>query len=122
VTATNHAELLDRAVWRRFQLRLGFPQPTSKQVAVFLDRKVRSWPNIPRMSANKMAARLGSVSYAEALDFCQNVRRREILSLGALGVDTAVEAELSIWDQRVKAQEDDGDPTRNATTESYSGG
>ena len=27
VAATNHAELLDRAVWRRFQLRLSLPQP-----------------------------------------------------------------------------------------------
>ena len=28
VTATNHPELLDRAVWRRFQLRLNLPAPT----------------------------------------------------------------------------------------------
>lgn len=31
VTATNHAELLDRAVWRRFQLRLALPAPTVTQ-------------------------------------------------------------------------------------------
>src|SRR6185369_10938207 len=29
-TATNHPELLDRAVWRRFQLRLELPPPTRK--------------------------------------------------------------------------------------------
>ena len=28
VTATNHPELLDRAVWRRFQLRLHLPPPS----------------------------------------------------------------------------------------------
>ena len=32
VTATNHPELLDRAVWRRFQLRLELPPPTRAQV------------------------------------------------------------------------------------------
>lgn len=30
VTATNHPELLDRAVWRRFQLRLELPPPPPK--------------------------------------------------------------------------------------------
>ena len=32
VTATNHPELLDRAVWRRFQLRLELPHPTPKEI------------------------------------------------------------------------------------------
>lgn len=32
MAATNHAELLDRAVWRRFQLRLEVPQPTKAQI------------------------------------------------------------------------------------------
>ena len=32
VTATNHPELLDRAVWRRFQLRLELPRPTPKEI------------------------------------------------------------------------------------------
>ncbi len=39
VAATNHAELLDRAVWRRFQLRLALPQPSHDALAVFLDRQ-----------------------------------------------------------------------------------
>ena len=34
VAATNHQELLDRAVWRRFQLRLELPPPTSAQVEI----------------------------------------------------------------------------------------
>jgi SpoVK/Ycf46/Vps4 family AAA+-type ATPase len=33
VAATNHAELLDRAVWRRFQLRLALPQPSRETLA-----------------------------------------------------------------------------------------
>ncbi|TIS95391.1 MAG: AAA family ATPase, partial [Mesorhizobium sp.] len=43
IAATNHAELLDRAVWRRFQLRLGFPAPDKKQIEVFLDRVISHW-------------------------------------------------------------------------------
>ena len=39
VAATNYAELLDRAVWRRFQLRLALPQPSLDALAVFFDRQ-----------------------------------------------------------------------------------
>src|ERR1700691_136147 len=36
VTATNHPELLDRAVWRRFQLKLELARPTREQVTEWL--------------------------------------------------------------------------------------
>ncbi|WP_269057578.1 AAA family ATPase, partial [Streptococcus pneumoniae] len=32
IAATNHPELLDRAAWRRFQLRCELPAPTPSQV------------------------------------------------------------------------------------------
>jgi SpoVK/Ycf46/Vps4 family AAA+-type ATPase len=38
VAATNHAELLDRAVWRRFQLRLAMPAPTKVELTKFFVR------------------------------------------------------------------------------------
>jgi SpoVK/Ycf46/Vps4 family AAA+-type ATPase len=38
IAATNHSELLDRAVWRRFELRLSLPAPTEKQIAAFISR------------------------------------------------------------------------------------
>src|SRR5205807_4472344 len=38
ITATNHPELLDRAVWRRFQVRLHLPPPTPAQIAEWFRR------------------------------------------------------------------------------------
>src|SRR6266566_2430761 len=38
VTATNHPELLDRAVWRRFQIRVSLPKPGHKEVQTWLER------------------------------------------------------------------------------------
>ena len=102
IAATNHAELLDRAVWRRFQMRLSFPAPDRKLLELFLDRTLGSWPDLPRMTVKKLATGLGSVSYAEALDFCQNVRRRQILGLGAISVDEALDKELELWKSRVR--------------------
>jgi SpoVK/Ycf46/Vps4 family AAA+-type ATPase len=101
IAATNHAELLDRAVWRRFQLRLDFPAPDRSMVAAFLERAMASWPAKPDIAAVELARKLGPVSYAEALDFCQNTRRRQVLGLGEVTVGEAVEVELNLWASRV---------------------
>lgn len=104
VAATNHAELLDRAVWRRFQLRLGFPAPDRKMIEVFLDRVVSQWPEQPKLSVRSVAGKLGLVSYAEVIDFCQNVRRRQILGLGEISIDDALRGELGLWASRVRPE------------------
>lgn len=101
VAATNHGELLDRAVWRRFQMRLSMPAPKKNEIAVFLDRIISGWPDTPKLAISRLAGRLGAVSYAEALDFCQNVRRRQILGLGEVSIDEAMRAELDLWTSRV---------------------
>jgi SpoVK/Ycf46/Vps4 family AAA+-type ATPase len=117
IAATNHAELLDRAVWRRFQIRLAFPAPDRKHVEVFLDRIISSWPTIPRLPAQKIASKLGPVSYAEALDFCQNARRRHILGLGEVGIDDALATELDLWSSRVRPEALDGERSEQASLE-----
>jgi SpoVK/Ycf46/Vps4 family AAA+-type ATPase len=116
IAATNHAELLDRAVWRRFQLRLSFPAPDRKQIEVFLETIMSSWPARPALSPAKLATRLGRVSFAEALDFCQNVRRRHILGLGELGVDEAMRKELELWAARVRPEAINGGGSNQAAT------
>jgi AAA+ superfamily predicted ATPase len=101
VAATNHGELLDRAVWRRFQMRLSLPAPKKNEISVFLDRIVSGWPDAPKMPLSRIGSRLGAVSYAEALDFCQNVRRRQILGLGEVSIDDALRVELDLWTSRI---------------------
>ncbi|MGV2129471.1 AAA family ATPase [Agrobacterium vitis] len=101
IAATNHAELLDRAVWRRFQMRLSFPAPDRQRIEGFLDKIIAQWPDLPKASSKTISAKLGPVSFAEALDFCQNVRRRQILGLGELSVDEALRSELDLWATRV---------------------
>lgn len=110
IAATNHAELLDRAVWRRFQLKISFPAPQIAEIAHFIERIYASWPERPSMSATSLAKKIEATSYAEVIDFCQNVRRRQILSLGELRSDTAVMAELEFWSARVKPENIYGRP------------
>ena len=104
IAATNHSELLDRAVWRRFQLRIAFPAPQMKEVAVFLEKIMASWPELPKMSTLTLTSRLNATSYAEARDFCQNVRRRHILGLGTTSIDSVIKDELDLWAARVKPE------------------
>jgi SpoVK/Ycf46/Vps4 family AAA+-type ATPase len=101
IAATNHGELLDRAVWRRFQMRLAMPAPRKAEIVVFLDRIMSNWAEVPSLPLPKIATKLGNVSYAEALDFCQDVRRRQILGLGEISVNAALQAELDLWAKRV---------------------
>lgn len=104
LAATNHGELLDRAVWRRFQIRLGFPAPGASQIAAFINRIIGSWPEKSHLVGQEISAILGAVSYAEALDFCQTVRRRHILALGGLSIDDALRSELDLWPSRVNSE------------------
>jgi SpoVK/Ycf46/Vps4 family AAA+-type ATPase len=120
VAATNHAELLDRAVWRRFQMRLSFPAPDRKGVEVLIDRIVSRWPQAPKMSHGALAAKLGLLNFSEVLDFCQNVRRREILGLGETGIDEALKKELDIWQSRVRPEVTDDGRSKQAVAKSHS--
>jgi len=116
IAATNHAELLDRAVWRRFQIRLEFPQPSKKDVENYLQRVIARWPMAPSLSITKIAAGIGNVSYAEALDFCQTVRRRQILSLGEVDINEAIRVEIELWRSRVRPEQLDGKRLQQTVT------
>jgi MoxR-like ATPase len=116
IAATNHAELLDRAVWRRFQMRLGFPSPDRQMIASYLERTLAAWPERPSAAPVDIADKLGPVSYAEALDFCQNVRRRQILGLGETRIDAALKIEIDLWSSRVNPGEQDAERSRQTVT------
>ncbi len=115
IAATNHAELLDRAVWRRFQLRLAFPAPQTSEISAFLQKIMESWSEKPKVSAMTLAEQLGALSYAEARDFCQNVRRRHILGLGEIDIHSAINTELDLWVTRVKPEVANADRFQQAT-------
>ncbi|MEY8013743.1 AAA family ATPase [Mycobacterium servetii] len=81
ICATNHGELLDRAAWRRFQLRLTLDPPSRAQATEFLEKlRVRLGGSLglaPRTLADKLAG----ASYAEIEEFAQDVMRRYVLTL-----------------------------------------
>ncbi|MGN6496893.1 MAG: AAA family ATPase [Tsuneonella sp.] len=102
IAATNHAELLDRAVWRRFQLRIDMPLPSTSSMAVLIDRFFYSWPEDAGVTATVVANEMGQTSFAEVFEFCQNIRRRHILSQGQESLRSIVGQELKLWTTRIK--------------------
>lgn len=43
LAATNHPDLLDPAVWRRFEMVLNFPLPTAEQINQFIQRLLKGY-------------------------------------------------------------------------------
>lgn len=103
VAATNHSELLDRAVWRRFQLRLRLPEPMYRDLGRYFDRFLTSVEVVGRhISGAAIAKRLGRISFAEAEEFVLDVRRRSVLSLGQTTGRNLVEEQLKLWEKRAR--------------------
>lgn len=51
IGATNHEEMLDRAVLRRFDVNWKLPLPTAEMIAAWLERFSKRYPDIPILSA-----------------------------------------------------------------------
>ena len=81
IAATNHETLLDRAAWRRYQLRLTLPLPTRNNLEawfkLFCERSNFNFGFEPSTLAKKLLGK----SYAEAEEFALSVYRQYVLQL-----------------------------------------
>lgn len=102
VTASNHPELLDRAVWRRFQVRLELPKPAPAQIEVWLSRFLSRLPSDPGVTPKTIAQRLKGLSFAEIEDFGTDVQRRVALAGPNSDAKQIVNQCLSQWSKRIR--------------------
>lgn len=103
VTATNHAELLDRAVWRRFELRLRLPPPGQKQVDEFLKSLFAGFRLAQGYKPTGLSKQLRGGTFSEIEDFFRDVTRRAIMSGPEPDVTAIVRERVAAWRQRVAA-------------------
>ncbi len=80
VTATNHPELLDRAVWRRFQLRLHLPSPGPAEISEWLCRFEQRVGQEFGRSITSLASELSGASFGEVEEFALGVLRQQVLA------------------------------------------
>lgn len=100
VTASNHPELLDRAVWRRFQIRLELPAPTPKQIAEWLCKFEKRTGLKLGISPQDLAQSLKGSSFSEIEEFGSDVLRRIALNQFEADARRIVEQSLKQWQKR----------------------
>ncbi len=104
VTATNHAELLDRAVWRRFELRLRLPPPGLRQIEQFLKQLFAAFQFGDDLNPKGLAGHLKGATYSEIEDVFHDISRRAILDGPEPDVAKIVRERIAAWGRRVKAK------------------
>ncbi|MFD0930687.1 AAA family ATPase [Methylophilus glucosoxydans] len=100
ITATNHAELLDRAVWRRFQLRLSLPAPTLEQVVTWFKNFEAKVGIKLGVSSTVLAKQFKPVNFAELEQFGEDIFRRYVLGLPSGNMKSIVNSRLHQWRKR----------------------
>ena len=102
VTASNHPELLDRAVWRRFQIRLELPMPGHQEILTWLRQFESRTGYEMDYSIERLACKLQGLSFAEVEDFGLDVVRRAVLSQPKTDMKSIVRDRLSQLGGRVR--------------------
>ncbi len=100
VTASNHPELLDHAVWRRFQIRLELPAPKQGQIEEWFRRFEKRTGHPLGQTPRSLAQSLKGLSFAEIEDFGTDVMRRVALSQADADVKKIVGQCLEQWKKR----------------------
>jgi hypothetical protein len=96
IGATNHAELLDRAAWRRFELRLELATPTTKQLISYFSDQLDQLEGSHGYTPKRLCETVSPRSFSEAEAFFLDVKRRFVLAQGNRELQ-------SILDDRIKA-------------------
>ncbi len=97
--ATNHPELLDRATWRRFQIKLELGRPTDDQMTEYFAHRLKEFDEKSGYTAKRLRSAVSPKSFSEAEDFFLDLHRRYALAQGGLTFRTLVK-------DRVKARND----------------
>lgn len=102
VAATNHPELLDRATWRRFEIKLELGRPNEDQMTEYFSYRLREFDEKSGYTAKRLRIAVAPRSFSEAEDFFLDLHRRFALAQGNLTFRTLVK-------DRVNARNDLGD-------------
>ena len=105
IGATNHPELLDRAVWRRFQIKITLPIPTRNNIIVWLEKFQHEHKIRFEYAPETIAKKLLGINYAELEEFGFSILRQYVLSLPDSNIKDIVGTELKIKTMNMKESE-----------------
>ena len=104
IAATNHSELLDRAVWRRFQIRMELPSPTQEQAIEFINNFLSRFNEPAGIKAKEIANQLEADSFSEIELFCLEMMCRQVLAMGERPLKEIITEQMQLWSDRASAK------------------
>ena len=78
IAATNHEQLLDPALWRRFDDILSFPKPNVHEIRTLLRLKLSNFPH-KNIDIEAVASRLKGMSHADIERICLDAIKTAVL-------------------------------------------
>lgn len=96
IAATNHDSLLDKAVWRRFQIKLDLPKPTRSNLELWFSTFEHKMDFSFGLEPSTLAKKLYGKSYAEAEEFAFSVYRKSILRSPDIKTKTITNEQLKL--------------------------
>lgn len=102
IGATNHESLLDKAAWRRFQLRMELPKPTRAKLELWFSHFEKRIGINLGISPSTLAKKMLGRSFAEAEEFALSVYRQHILKLPDADMKEITQNELKLWESQVQ--------------------
>lgn len=101
IAATNHDTLLDKAAWRRFQIRIEIPKPTRTNLEEYYRFFEKEKDFKFGLQPSTLARKTLGISYAEAEEFALSVYRQYILSLPNDNAKEITDRAIRSWQSQV---------------------
>lgn len=79
VAASNHPQLLDSAVWRRFDEVISFQMPSVHDIRALIRLELRTVERVRGFDVEQIAAHCKHLSHAEVVRVLQDARRHHVL-------------------------------------------
>lgn len=113
IGATNHPELLDRAVWRRFQVRMTLPNPSQDRLVEWF-KNFSQRINIPLgFTSEILAKRLLGSNFAEVEEFGTTLVRQYVLEQPNANMKSIISKTFQYWAARSVTIAQVGEPEIN---------
>jgi SpoVK/Ycf46/Vps4 family AAA+-type ATPase len=80
VAATNHSELLDPAIWRRFEVNIEFPMPSKEAAARFVEEQLAGFSENASKWGTVLSLALQGFSYSDLESGIRSARRYSALN------------------------------------------
>lgn len=101
VAATNHESLLDKAAWRRFQIKLDIPKPSRSNLEYFFKMFEKERNFNLGLQPSTLAKKALGLSYAEAEELALTIYRQYVLNLPNANEKDIAEKVLKNWQSQI---------------------